>query len=378
MRIGIDARFWSEQGHGRYVRNLINELQQIDNKNEYIIFLRKKDYDSVEFQANNFHKQQADIRWYTLKEQTVLLKIFLDAKLDLLHVPHFNIPVFYPKPFVVTIHDLTITHFPSIRATTLPMPIWKLKRFGYHIALRLALWRAKHVIAVSNFTKEEVVRYFPFTNKKISVTLEAVEQDFINRARAILVDDPVITKLKQRYGITNQYMLYIGNVHPHKNIDRLIKVFHTVHQELPTVELMLVGKDDFFQKRLVEETKSKGLQQGIVWTGFVPDDDLVPLLKGAAAFIFPSLMEGFGIPPLEAMACGTPTIVSRAASLPEVCGDASAYFDPADEDGMYRAIKEVLENAALRLTLVQRGYQQIEKFSWRKLAEQTLSQYIPL
>ncbi len=377
MRIGVDARFYSEQGHGRYLRNLIAELAKIDNENEYIIFLREKDYTKFQLPNSNFKKVLAEVRWYTLREQTILLKIFLDAKLDLLHVPHFNVPIFYTRPFIVTIHDLTITHFPSIRSTTLPLYLWKIKRIGYHISLRLSLMRAKHIIAVSNFTKQDILRDYPsIKEKKISVIHEAIAEEFVKQSARVLVDDPNIARVKKSHGISKQYLLYIGNVHPHKNIERFIRVFHKLQSDLSgNIQLVLVGKDDYFMKRLKMENEVMANGKSIVWTGFVPDEDLIPLFKGAACFVFPSLTEGFGIPPLEAMACGTPTVVSNAGSLPEVCGDASAYFNPTDEKEMYDVLKEVLEDEALRLTLIQKGYEQVKKYSWKKLTEETLKVY---
>lgn len=374
MRIGIDARFWSEQGHGRYIRNLVYELEKIDRENEYVLFLRESDFEKCQVQSSKFTKVKADVRWYRLKEQLILPWIFYRANLDLLHVPHFNIPLLYFKPFVVTIHDLTVSHFTSIRSTTLPMPVWKLKRFFYHVIVHQALHRAKKIIAVSKFTKSEIRKVYPTVKEEqIVVTLEAVEQAFVNKGQKIAIDDPHIESIKTKYGINHQYLLFIGNVHPHKNIDRLIRVADRLSNELSgNLQLVLVGKDDYFQKRLKKETNDS---KAVVWTGFVLDDELISLFKGAAAFVFPSLTEGFGIPPLEAMACGTPTIVSKAGSLPEVCGKAALYINPHDEEDMATKIKLLLTDPQLRLTLIQEGYQQIKQFSWKKMAKQTLEVY---
>lgn len=384
MRVGIDARFWSEQGHGRYIRNLISELAKIDQDNQYVIFLRKDDFEKFQIPNSRFQKRLAEVRWYTLKEQTMLLAIFLKENLDLLHVPHFNIPVLYPKPIVITIHDLTITYYPTIRATTLPYPVWKFKRIMYHVVLRTALMRAKKIIAVSNFTKNEIRKYYPqIPDEKIVVTHEAVEQAFIEKADQYKTDSGqarmTMGKIKKTYDIKKQYLIYVGNVHPHKNIERLIRVFHKLQKDLSgNVQLVLVGKDDYFMDRLKHETCNMKQETNIIWTGFVPEADLPRLIKGAAAFVFPSLMEGFGIPPLEAMAVGTPTIVSNTTSLPEVCGDASEYFDPASEDDMYAKIKSVLEDADLRLSLVQKGYERVKQFSWNRMAQQTQDLYVQL
>lgn len=377
MRIGIDARFWSEQGHGRYLRNLIRELQKLDTENDYVLFLCKDDFDRVSFSNPKFTKVVADIRWYTVKEQTIFLKILLDAKLDLLHVPHFNVPIFYHKPYIITIHDLTITHFPSIRATTLPLPIWKIKRAMYHFVLKTAIKKAKKVIAVSEFTKDEILRFYPNTQpNKIVVTHEAVDQHFIEIGRYVEVDNPLVSEAKEKFGITKQYLLYIGNVHPHKNIERLIRVFNRLQNDLSgNIELVMVGKDNYFQKRLREETNNNKLGENIIWTGYVSDDYLIPLVKGAAAFVFPSLMEGFGIPPLEAMACGTPTVVSKTGSLPEVCGDASYFFNPEDQTDMYQKIKTVLNDPEIRATLIQHGHERVTQFSWQKMANETKGVY---
>lgn len=377
LRIGIDCRFWKEQGHGRYVRNLVTELQAVDRRNEYIIFLLQKDFDSVSFLASNFTKVVADVRWYTFAEQTRLLKIYNEQNLDLLHVPHFNVPLLYRKPFIVTIHDLTITHFASLRSTTLPWFLWKIKRFGYHLVLWVAITRARKILTVSNFVKQEILKnYGNIPETKVSVTLEAVEQEFMARAVVLRNEDTFIAKTKARHGITKQYLLYVGNAHPHKNIERLLRVFSQVQAKLEgNIQLVIVGKEDFFLERVKAEAKAQNLEQNVIFTGFVPDDELVALLKGAAAFVFPSLAEGFGIPPLEAMAVGTPVIASNATSLPEVCGDAAYYINPTDEDDMARKIMDVLTQAELRLTLMQNGYERVKAFSWQRLANETLREY---
>lgn len=173
MKIGIDARLWNETGVGRYIQNLVAHLVEIDRQNHYLLFLRRKEFENIKLPSSNWEKKLADIRWHSLKEQLILPFILRREKLDLVHFPYFSVPIFYPGKFVVTIHDLILDHFDTGKASTLPLPFYKIKRLGYKIVTWLALWRAQKIITVSQSTKKEIIAHYKIAPEKIVVTYEA-------------------------------------------------------------------------------------------------------------------------------------------------------------------------------------------------------------
>jgi glycosyltransferase involved in cell wall biosynthesis len=369
MRIGIDARFYGSigKGLGRYTQKLIENLEKIDSSNEYFIFLKKENFDDYRPHSKNFQKVLADYRWYSLKEQLKMPALLNKYNLDLVHFPHFNVPLFYRKKFVVTIHDLILIHFPTIRGTTLnPLYYW-LKFLAYKFIIQSAIRRSEHIIAVSNFTKKDILDNYGVPENKISVTYEACE-DFCNlpleKSKNIL----------EKYGIIKPYLLYVGNAYPHKNLEKLILEFSQFQKENGQYHLVLVGKEDYFYrqlKKLVGERKSKNT----IFPGHIPDCDLDFVYREASLYVFPSLYEGFGLPPLEAMAKGVPVLSSSHPCMREILGD-SAYFIDAQKNGeLISGIKKILSDDFLRSGLIQKGYRQCRKYSWLEMAEKTLAIY---
>ncbi|MFA6048229.1 MAG: glycosyltransferase family 1 protein [Parcubacteria group bacterium] len=370
MKIGIDARFYGPigKGLGRYTQKLIEHLEKIDEVNKYFIFLRKANFDEYVPRSNNFKKVLADYRWYSFSEQIKFPGLLKKYKLDLMHFPHFNVPVFYRRNFVVTIHDLILIRFPTVRSSTLSPILYWFKFMAYKFVIRSAIFRAQTVLAVSEFTKKDIQKIYPNIPKnKIKVTYEACD-DFCmlspNKDNEILL----------RYGIIKPYLIYVGNVYPHKNPERLILAMKGLGKQLSELRLVFVGGEDYFYNRLKKFVTDRGVTN-VIFAGFVPDHELDVLFHNALAYIRPSLYEGFELPPLEAMAKGVPVLSSSHACALEILGDSAIYFNAEDVLDMIRAINLIASDDNLRKNLIERGYKQIEKYNWRKMARQTLDIY---
>jgi glycosyltransferase involved in cell wall biosynthesis len=371
MRIGIDARFYGPigKGLGRYTQKLIENLEKVDDKNQYFIFLKSENFSQYEPKTRNFKKVLADYHWYTLEEQIKLPRLLGKYRLDLMHFPHFNVPIFYFGRFVVTIHDLILLHFPTERSSTLSPLLYRLKFLMYKIVISSAIRRSCRIIAVSRFTKKDILdnyRYIP--NEKVKITYEACD-DYC--ALSPNKDDEILKK----YGIIKPYLLYVGNAYPHKNLERLTIAFLKVKEKLPDTKLVLVGKMDYFYKRLRREVVLKKNIKGVIFLGYVADHELGTIYHNANLYVFPSLYEGFGLPPLEAMANGTPVISSDHACMKEILGESARYFDAKNVDDIARNILEVSIDKDVRRNLVERGYRRIGSYSWKKMARETLEIY---
>jgi len=369
MKIGIDARFYGSlgKGLGRYTQQLITYLEKIDQENDYYIFLRKENWADYQPQNKRFTKILADYRWYTLSEQIFMPIKIWTLGLDMMHFTHFNVPFFYIGKFIVTIHDLILIKYPTERATTLGPWLYKIKQFGYRIIIKKAVKSANKIIAVSNFTKQEIVKHFQVTPKKIYITYEGVD--------SLAVSSKDFKETLNKYKIRQPYLLYVGNVYPHKNIDGLLSAFQELLKEKPDYHLTIVGKDDYFFERLKKEVRLKNLEANVIFTGFVTDHDLPNIYQAASLYVFPSFCEGFGLPALEACLYGIPVAASNNSSLPEVLGQAAVYFDPYQPQEIHKKIKYVLDNPQVAQQLVERGHEQVKKFSWKKMAAITLKMY---
>lgn len=363
MKIGIDARFWSQTGIGRYIREIVGELAKQDLQNEYVIFLMVSDFDSVTLPAN-FKKIKTTIHWHSFSEQLILPMLYLKEKLDLLFVPHFNVPIFYPGKFITTIHDLTVLRVRTGRVTTLPYPVYVVKYLGAFLAHLIAIKRSQKIFTVSQFVKNDIVQTFKVDPKKIVLTPNAVDESFYRRQ----VNE--IEVVLQKYNIRPPYLFYVGNGYPHKNLERLIKAFETVSKDFPKLTLVLGGKKNFFYNRLEKESVSLVTSGRLVYPGFINDSDLPTLYSGAEAFVNPSLYEGFGIQTLEAFACGCKVICSNATSLPEIGGDLADYFDPRDVKNMAEIIKSALVKTSP--DFLAKATNRVKQFSWRSSAQTIL------
>lgn len=368
MKIGIDARFFGPigKGLGRYTERLIENLERIDKTNQYVIFLRRENWNDYYPQNPNFKKVLADYRWYTLAEQIMFPKIIKKENVDLMHYPHFNVPIFCQKKFVVTIHDLILYHFPTQRASTLSPLFYKLKYWAYKKVIRHAIKKSAKIFAVSEFTKQDILKHFNIPAEKIEVTYGAC--DGVEHGQLKI---PEKEYLKKR-GVTKPYLLYVGNAYPHKNLEKLIEVFkHIKKTHQLKLQLVLVGKKDYFYNRL-EKTND---DPDILFFGFALEPVLADLYRNAKLYVFPSLLEGFGLPPLEAMAYGLPAAVSNTSCLPEILGEATLYFNPKNKEEFTATIMKGLTDEKLKENLIKEGFQQIKKYSWKKTAQKTLKIY---
>ena len=368
MRIVIDARMYFESGIGRYVRNLLTNLQKLDNKNEYFVLHPIAQYDRLVYRTN-FQKVLADFKWYGVKEQIELPKILNKLKPDIVHFPHFNISLAYGGKFVVTIHDLIHQHYSMSRATTLGPITYKIKQLGYKNIFKKAITKSEKILVPSKYVRDLLVGEWNVNPEKVVVTYEAVDDKMFTIVKKMNILES--SSILKKFGIHQPYIFYIGNAHPHKNIDGLIKAFLALKENYKDLQLVLSGNDNYFWQKIKNENNNKN----IFFTGLVTDEELVSLYKNAEAFVMPSFEEGFGIPILEAMAIGCPVVSSNAGALPEVGEDAAIYFDPKSPDDMESKISMVLEDESLIKDLILKGVKRVKNFSWEKLAKQTLEVY---
>lgn len=368
MRIGIDARMYSSEftGIGRYVYELIDKLMDTDKKNEYFIFMNKSEYDKFEPRSKRFKKVLVNAKHYSFAEQFKYLRAIRKAKLDIMHFTHFNAPIFYRRPSVVTIHDLTLSFYPGKK-----MNSWY-HRMAYNIVLKSAVRNSKKVIAVSENTKADLVEMLHTDPKKIAVIYEGVNENFTPKADKEFNED-----VKKKYGITKEFMLYTGVWRGHKNLVNLIKSFGILRgEEGFEAQLVITGNEDPYYPEVKRTVVELGLEHDVIFPGMVSDEELVSLYQSAKLYVFPSLYEGFGLPPLEAMRCGTPVVASKTACIPEVCGEDNAlYFDPYDSTDMANSIRRVWLDETLQKDLREHGLKHSLKFSWEKMAEKTLNLY---
>lgn len=380
MKIGIDARLWNESGVGRYIRNLVQYLQTSDKKNEYVLFVRASDFENEKWQMANDRWKiiQTDIRWHTLGEQLKFSNILEKENLDLVHFPYFSIPLNYNKPFVVTIHDLILHHFPTGKATTLPFPLYYLKLLSYKHIIAQAAKRAQKIITVSKSTKTEIVDHLKVSPDKIFVTYEGIDQKISNfpakRDRASLDKFPISNKTIKDI-IDKKYFLYVGNAYPHKNLERLIEAFHQCLKKDSHLKLILVGKEDYFYKRLKKSVSLLNLEDSVLFYNNVTDSDLSNLYKNALALVMPSLMEGFGLPVIEALSQKCLVVCSDIPVFKEIIGNAGIYFDPLDIESISDKMMSVVNNKNDYKNNITTGLEKIKTYTWKNTAIQTLKIY---
>jgi glycosyltransferase involved in cell wall biosynthesis len=359
VRIGIDARN-DRAGIGRYTFSLIRELAQIDRENEYVLFLSRERLASYTTPGPNFRAVEADVPWFTVREQLKLPRLVARERLDLVHYPHLTVPLASRTPFVVTIHDLNYLD----RAATFADGGGgsRVRRAGYRAELAKAK-RARRLIAVSEHTRGAVVCALRVDAAQVAVTYEAADPP-----GAVEPDASVL----ERHGLDAPFFLYVGAAYPYKNLGRLIDAFARLGGNH---KLVLAGDQEDFGPALEQRAADAGLAERVVFPGRVSDTELAALYGAALAYVFVSLSEGFGLPGLEAMSAGLPVVAASAGSLPEIYGDAAKYCDPRDVDSIANALAEVAADDQLRSRLVALGRERTAVFSWRKMAEETLRVY---
>ncbi len=375
MKIVIDGRFLGPEGLGigKYVEQLLSNLEKIDNKNEYSVLLRKENYHQFK-PGRNFEKVLADANWYSSKEQILIPRILSKEKPDLVHFTHFNVPLAWRGKFVVTIHDLILSEYSKEVSKSSFYPIYLTKNILYNLTFKKATTSSERILSPSSFVKNEILKNYKTKKEKITVTHEAADEFFIakNKEKTLPLEKK---KVLSKHKIKEPYVLTVGNSYPYKNIETVIKSLSTLSSEISLVHL---SKRDHFAESLTKLAKRSGVSERFHITGYVTKEELYFLYRQAQAFIFPSLSEGFGLPGLEAMASGCPVLASDIVVFREIYGEAAEYFEPKDPDDLAKKIQFIIHNSEFRVQLINKGFNQVKKYSWNKLAQQTLEVYSSL
>ena len=365
MRIGIDGRvlgFKQIGGARSYAYNLIANLARIDPENEYVIFHGLPQ--DLSFGKRNFRTKVIRVPAYKfLKEQLVLTYEVTKEKLDIFHSPFYLPPLVRLSKTIFTILDLNPDENPGLYQDK-------------NMVAYFGKWRKRaaketdRIITISNYVKGKVEESLLISRAKV----KAIHLAHDERFRKVAKNDPK-DRIRKDYHINGDFLLYVGHIQPWKNVNRLIKAFSLIKKRGIKERLVLAGGKGWAAKEIETLTKELGLKGEVIITNFIPDDDLPLFYQAASAFALPSLMEGFGIPVLEAMVCGTPVVCSNATSLPEVAGDAAVFFNPLDISEMAEAIFRILTDEMLRKDLVAKGLKRSKEFSWEKTARETLEVY---
>lgn len=358
-RIAIDARIINS-GTGRYIERLLHHLEQIDNENEYLILVRKKDLNYYKPGSPNFKIVEADFKDYSFGEQLGFAWLLYRLRVDLVHFCMPQQPLLYFKKSITTVHDLSllyITKNDDMGALEL-----KVKQLIFRGLLQWVARKNKHILTPSNYTKQALIDFSHISPGKITVTYEGA--DIIKAYEA-----PAAEELEGK-----KFIMYVGRAEPYKNNRLLIETHQKLLQKYPELWLVIVGRIDIL-RRSDQEWVSQNNYQQVMFTDFISDGQLLWLYHHTAAYVFPSLMEGFGLPGVEAMGAGAPVVSSNSTCLPEVLGAAAEYFDPKNLEAIAAAIDRVISNETRRQELISLGTKQAAKYSWRKMAEQTLAAY---
>lgn len=364
MHIGIDASriaISERTGTERYSFEVIGALARLDRRNVYTLYCNGRPAVLPRVGPNFTLRSMPFPRlWTHIRLSLELARAAPDA----LFVPSHVVPLWHPPHSVVTIHDLGYLAFPQAHTAR--------RRLELHLTTLWSARMARRVIAISQATKDDLVRHYQVPAEKISVVHHGLSPQF-----RPITDQSAITAVRERYGIGEHYFLYVGTVQPRKNLARLIDAFAQVLQELQSpssrlLQLVIAGKPGWLTGSIERRALEAGVGERVRFTGYVDDADLPALLSGALAFVFPSLYEGFGMPVLEAMACGAPVLTSATSSLPEVAGDAALLVDPHDTRAIAVALARLADDAALREALRWRGLARAARFTWDRCAEATL------
>jgi len=355
--IVIDARE-SGTSTGRYVDKMIEFLHMLQPTHHFTIITKPSRVDYIRKVAPSFDVVETNVKEFTLAEQFQFKKEIEALKPDLVHFPMVQQPILYRGRVVTTMQDLTTIRF---RNPVKNPVVFLAKQQIYKLINIRAAHKSWSLITPTDFVRHDVASYCHVPLEKITVTLEAADVMPAGSAPYAPVEG-------------KPFIMYIGRPTPHKNLDRLIRAHQQLRQKYPDLLLVLAGKKDA-NYQLHEKTVQKNGYEGVIFTDFIPDDQFRWLLEHCEAYCFPSLSEGFGLPGLEAMLHGAPVVSSSATCLPEVYGDAAHYFNPYDISDMTHAIDDVLSSPELRKELIEKGYEQAKKYSWKRMAEQTLSVY---
>lgn len=364
MRVAIDARKLHDFGIGTYIRNLLRHLARIDRDTEFVVLCAEADLDLPRQLGENFRGVREASPNYSIREQIRIPYVLVRERPDVYHAPHYVLPPAVPCRSVVTIHDTIHLRFPQY----LP------NRAAYAYA-RSLMWaaarRSDRILTVSESSKRDILTYFNVDPEKIVVVYNGLDERF-----SVEPPPDEIARVRERFQLDHGFVLYVGNIKPHKNLVRLIEAFDGLrHEGFDDLKLLIIGDEISKWPALRRAVHRYKLHKHVRFLGFQSDETLASLYRLAAVFVFPSLYEGFGLPPLEAMASGTPVVTSNVSSLPEVAGDAALLVDPYDVEAIKEGITRVLTDRAFRDELRRRGLQRAREFSWERSVARTREIY---
>lgn len=370
MRIVIDARHLRDFGIGTYIRNLVRALAAAGSPDQFLLIARPDDASELAGLPPHFSVVPYGLTDRELINDLSFPLLLRRLKADLVHMPLNTVPVLMPRPYVVTVHDLSSLLFPERR---------DLRGTLHEIRYRRGLERAEQVIAVSAATRRDVGQVLGIPEQRIKMIHNALDPVFLAGAEG--VTDSQVQSTLERYSIHYPFILYAGTIRPQKNIPRLVEAFAVLRGELEgdprfaNLRLVVIGDEISRHPEVRRAMNQSRVAAAVRFLGFVPIDVLRAFYRAAELFAFPSLYEGFGLPPLEAMACGTPVVTSNVSSLPEVVGDAAVMVNPENVFEIARGMREVLTNEELRARLIRKGREQSARFSWEENAREVLSVY---
>lgn len=361
--IVIDARLYGPKhtGIGRYTKNLLKALINLPDFQKYkftLIIYKNLEEDIKKDLGDNFNYVTTNIKHYSLSEQFLLPFTIYKLKADLVHFTHFNKPIFYFKKSVVTIHDLIKHFFTGKDTTTKNQFLYGIKHLGY-LFLTNTIVKRNQIIVPSNFWRKYLIEKYKLNPSQVITTHEAVDPTFLINNQKNIIKTP------------QDYIIYTGNLYLHKNIIIVL----TALKKLPNIKLKIICARNFFSQKLEQQVNSLGLKNQVEFLGYLDDLQFKNVYQQALALVHPSLMEGFSLTGLEAMALNCPVISSNASCLPEIYGDSVLYFDPQDSDNLVEKINQLKDNPNLREKLIKLGQQQLKKYSWSKTAKQTMAVY---
>lgn len=362
MRVAIDIRRAGDYGIGTSLRNIVNHLARQDRETHYLLIGRAQHLAEFDPLPENFQLLEYAPEPGTWQTHFHLPLLLQRRAVDVLHMPWFYAPAIVPCRLVITIHDLTEFVYPEVGSRVV-------QTGRLHFARR-ALVNARRILAVSQASKRELARVFRIPESKIEVVYNALDERFLREPFPADAD-----RILERHAVAYPFLLYAGNIKPQKNLTRLIEAFAVVrselrdHPEFSALKLLVIGDELAKHPDLRRAVLRARVREDVRFLGFVPHNVLRVFYARARAFVFPSLYEGFGLPPLEAMAHGTPVVTSNVSSLPEVVGNAAVLVNPENVFEIAKGIVQALTDESLRRELIHRGHEQVQRYSWERSAQ---------
>lgn len=367
MYIGIDgseANQKNKVGVNIYSYNLLWALYRLNNqkkvKDKFLIYLKSKKRDDLPKENKHFKYEVIEGKSFWIIKK-LMPRLLLNRNIDVFFSPTHYLPIISGCPKVCTIHDLGYLKFSG---QFKKYDFWQLK---YWTAI--SLYISKYIISVSEYTKKDIVRHYPFSSKKIHIAYHGYDKSKYN----LKVTDNLVRRVKKKYKTTDNYLIFIGTLKPSKNIEGLIKAFAKIKNDHPNYRLLICGKKGWLYETIFKLSKDLNVEDRVLFTGYIDEKDKPALIKGARAFLMPSFWEGFGIDLLSAMAVGTPIITSNISSIPEVVGDSAIFVDPENINDIAKAISLIIKLDTKGYNrIVEKGIRRVKGFSWEKTAKETL------